>query len=145
MSGTSTSVANAPLGSYPVRRRETASGQIQVVSLDIGDGATESPVTSSNPLPVSLIGGDAEQRSLLSALATLLSCIYEAIKRPSYSTIVGGARLLKVSCDQMTTVSNVTTVSTITNVNGINSLDSRWLPMNQWNQNYRLGLRSRIN
>jgi len=38
MSGTSTSVANMPLGSYPVRRRETSNGQIQVVSLDIGDG-----------------------------------------------------------------------------------------------------------
>lgn len=58
MSGTSTSVANAPLGSYPVRRRETASGQIQVVALDIGDGATESPVTSSNPLPISVSGSD---------------------------------------------------------------------------------------
>lgn len=57
---TSTSVANAPLGSYPVRRRETSNGQIQVVSLDIGDGVTESAVTSSNPLPVTFSGGTSD-------------------------------------------------------------------------------------
>lgn len=76
MSGTSTSVANMPLGSYPVRRRETANGQIQVVSLDIGDGVTESPVTSLNPLPISLSGGDPLEAYKISDLDESTSTKY---------------------------------------------------------------------
>lgn len=109
---------------------------------------TYNTAAMSNSDKLMIIYEAPEPRSIISGVAVLLSSIFEFIKRPSYSTIVAGARLLKVSVDQITTVSNVTTVatvSTVTNVNGINSIDSRWLPMNQWNQNYRLGLRSRIN
>lgn len=106
---------------------------------------TYNTASMSNTDKLMIIYEAPEARSVLAGLATLLSSIYEAIKRPSYSTIVGGARLLKVSCDQMTTVSAVTTVSTLSNLNGIASLDARWIIFNGWNQNYRLGLRSRIN
>lgn len=77
---------------------------------------------------------------------TLLNRIFAFLKNPPWVTRLNGTQLVKASLDQVTaTVGTVTTVSTVTNVNGINGLDSRWLIYNQWNQNYRLGIRARIN
>lgn len=102
----------------------------------------------SNSDKLMIIYEAPEARSIMSGIVTLLLSIFAFLKNPSWATKVNGQQLVKVSLDQQTvnisTVNAVTTVSTITNLNGINSLDSRWLIFNQWNQNYRLGLRDRI-
>jgi len=54
MSDTSTEVHRG--ASYKVRRRVNAAREvIQAVYIDVGDGANESPVTLSNPLPTAVV------------------------------------------------------------------------------------------
>lgn len=113
---------------------------------------THDTTSMSDSDKLMIIYESPEARSIMSGVVTLLLNIFTFIKNPSWATRVNGQQLVKVSLDQQTVnistvnaVTTVSTVSTITNLNGINSLDSRWLIFNQWNQNYRLGLRDRIN
>lgn len=117
---------------------------------------TYNTAAMSNSDKLMIIYEAPEPRSMIAGLVTLFAKLLELVKSPPWVTIATGtaspgAKIVRASVDQMsaavgtvTTVTTVTTVSTLTTLNALNSLDSRWLLMNQWNQNYKLGLRSRI-
>lgn len=56
MSEITQKVANAPLGSFPVKCKEVNDGRVQYVQLDIGNSDTSIPVTDTTPLPVNVMG-----------------------------------------------------------------------------------------
>lgn len=60
------SVANNPLGSYPVLvDKNTSNSEMQVIRLDVGTGTAESRVNASNGLPVNIISGGSGNGAIL--------------------------------------------------------------------------------
>lgn len=140
-------VSNWLLGEYKVRTTQVADeSQIQHMRLDIGDGATESTVSGTNPLPVSFDTPVEVTFEAAESESTFywLNRILEFIRSPSFSvpTASGTKILAQTSTDS--TMGAVTSCATVTNLTNFNTIDSRQAIWSLWGTEYNTGIRNRI-